>query len=184
MAAGSRSRGSVLLARVEAAQARKADAIGVNRVTIARWETGATTPPDEFRGRLQELWGIPPSAWDEGPTASTGARPAAIVHEDELGAASMSVEGRVEEIERALDRLMRDLNADQDMSKRDRGTVLESATRMVTYLAKLKGTYELGARLFKLPVYVRWKALVVEALKPWPDAMRAVADALAKAGDE
>lgn len=190
-----RSKAAILLARNGMPQAEKALRLNVARNTIGRWELGHTRPPLALRPRVREVFGIPESCWEllpEDPdppgmpvvAVTREPMPAEYEDDEELGAGSASVDGRVIEVERALRELMREVRDSQGSTPRERATVLESVTRTLGQIARMRGTYELGARLFKLPVYSRWKLLVLEALKPWPEAMRAVAEACRKAGEQ
>ncbi len=185
-----RSKGAILLSRVALGQAEKALRVGVNRVTLNRWEGGHTRPPAELRARVCELWGIPDEAWnllpsDPDPPGMPVRDPAddGPLLDDELGALSMTPEGRIAEIERALDQARAEAMIDPEGARR-KVDVLDRLMSAALRVAKAQGTFELGVRLFRLPIYQRLASEIRELLKPCPACMRRVADGLQKLEEE
>jgi transcriptional regulator with XRE-family HTH domain len=185
------TKAAVALRRIVMTQPEKAVRLGVSAFTVHRWETGATRPPKDLREKVRAVFGIPIEAWELLPSEpDPPGMPMApapdddpILDDEELGAEAQTIDGRVSEVERALRTLMSEV-AKSEGSARERANVLETVTRTLGQIARMRGTYELGARLFKLPVYRRLRTALLDALKPYPEAMTAVADALEKVAAE
>jgi len=92
----------------------------------------------------------------------------------------MTARANVHELLVALKRVADDVNADDDASVADRLAVLRASVAPLKLLGQLTG--ELGASettVATSPHYRRIRSAIVEALRPFPDATRAVAEALA-----
>lgn len=87
---------------------------------------------------------------------------------------------KVDSLIRALERIAADLPPDASVA--DRATILRASVQPIRLLGQLTG--ELGtseANVVASPFYRRVRALIVEALRRHPDALRDVVDALERA---
>lgn len=178
-----KSRGSVelcaLLEAMGGTRSEQAERFGVSKVTLLRWMSG-DTPAAAMRLRIRTLGGPLPEAWDEIlPTAPSEPPP-----RGELPALVPATAEATRDLATRLHRL-----AEQEIRSLEEGGGEEppakrlgriaSAADIVVQLGKLTGAAGIDERrIVASPAWARLWDRMCNALEPWPDAMRACADAL------
>lgn len=170
--------GQRLLLALKAKRAEVADACGVSGPLVSQWKSGSKRPTGAARRALADTYGIDPGAWDRAPgTTGASSLPAGSKAPPALpadGCKPTTLGEVVEQLE--LLRAMRS----EDLVHSER-LKLEDTIQKVS---ALKARLEREAELFEdravkaAPFWRRVRAKIAEALKPYPDAARAVAEAL------
>lgn len=151
----------------------------MSRAAAGYWCTGAKKPGPAKREILREWLGIDPTWWDEYPKASaTSSSPAAQVAAESSPttppAAKTSIPvgslAMAAELEKRAQRMMQNLENDPLVTPLEEAKVMASIAGTLNLLAKLTGEYELGRRLFKLPIWQRIRAAHAAGLKGHPQA--------------
>ncbi len=182
-----RNRGAVLLTRTAQAQEAIGQAIGVSRVAVSHWQNGTTKPAPAARKKMRKEYGIPEDAWDEDANAELAglygkhcAEVRAQPSEPELVEDEIpeGVLGKARFIESVLYGMLLKARRDDGMVPLERAKVMASCTATLAHLAKITGQYELGSRLFKLPVWKRIEQAHEKALAKHPEAAAALATEL------
>jgi transcriptional regulator with XRE-family HTH domain len=174
-----RSRGSVEFARMPGGVLAKAERYGVGKSTISNWQRGESTPDGAKRERIFEAGGPDPSAWDEvwappaGDTQLPEDEPTEATAEDTAGVAA----GLLVEI-RKLQRELAAPGATADMSIAERVRMVDALAGAADKLGKHTGIKLTTRQILASPLWGEVMTALTQALKPWPDAMRAVADSL------
>jgi len=141
---------------------------------VRRWRSALSVPDADARAVLRRELGIDESAWDTiGATGATAA-----TSTDTLTPATAR-----ERLEQQIERL-RVARADPTASPRSRLDLEKLELQASRALAELEGAVLTERQILASGVWVRVRETVVTALEPWPDAMRAVADALERAEAE
>jgi hypothetical protein len=159
---------------------------GASYEQVGQWISGHRKPSAKWRPVLLEKYKIPIPAWDETPTeggllANLGKAPppAAAPAPTEAPA---NVRGMAESMIRQIRDLQVKAETDPLMTPDDRAKTLARAATVLTAVARLTG--EAGdipeAKLLRTPAFARVRDAMIVALTPWPEAMRAVGEALAR----
>lgn len=164
-----------------------AERLHVGVSTVSDWRRGAKSPGGHARRRLAEVYGIPPESWDRPAQRVGGDRFA-----DDVAPVPMELDTDAPPLEstlRMLDaQLMRLANGGTDEDfKQAEGIRKMLATR--AQQEKDKRTIDAYIERAVInptrqPFYQRTVNLVVDALKPYPDALRDVLAALDAAQEE
>lgn len=185
--AAEQSEGQVLLSAAAERLVDVAERLHVGVSTVSDWRRGAKSPGGHARKRLAEVYGIPPESWD---------RPArSLVPRDELDdnpapMLELDTDGPpLESTLRMLDQqLMRLANGGTDEDfKQAEGIRKMLATRALQEKDKRTIDAYIERSLIsptRQPFYQRVVNMVVDALKPHPDALRDVLAALDAAHEE
>ncbi len=189
-----RSRGSVLLSRVTETQEQIAETCSVSRVAVSQWKTGQTKPSKPKRAVLFETYGITPTAWDEEPIAGETTMPRSKRRAPKVptGIALPRPEIQIPEgaiakaqaLESMAFSLLVGLTEDTESPPLERAKVMASIVPTLALLAKLTGQFELGARLFRLPIWKRIEAALAAGLRGHPKAAVACARELRAVEEE
>lgn len=170
-----------------------AERLHVGVSTVSDWRRGAKSPGGHARKRLAEVYGIPPESWDRPAQRVGGDRLPSAWDLDDVGAAPVvEIDADAPPLEstlRMLDaQLMRLANGGTDEDfKQAEGIRKMLATR--AQQEKDKRTIDAYIERAVInptrqPFYQRAVNLVVDALKPHPDALRDVLAALDAAAEE
>jgi hypothetical protein len=146
--------------------------LGVSARTCERWAAGTRQPRAEELARVLAL--IEPSTLQEknAPLVSEVAAP-----DDALSVVTTTVSTLRAELER--------LRTDQSASARERASVATSLTTATRLLARLSGSLELTEKMIiRAPATARVIKAIIEALRPFPGATEACAQALQKLDEE
>ena len=168
-----------------------AERLHVGVSTVSDWRRGAKSPGGHARRRLAEVYGIPPESWDRPAQRVGGDRLRSAWDMDEP-APAMELDSDAPPLEstlRMLDaQLMRLANGGTDEEfKQAEGIRKMLATR--AQQEKDKRTIDAYIERAVInparqPFYQRVVNMVVDALKPHPDALRDVLAALDAAAEE
>ena len=198
----SRNDGAIQLARSGKTHEEIAQAVGVTRVAVGHWIAGTRKPRKEARNRLLELFGVAVDAWDRlksrgSPFKASGhdvvaggvasAVTSGVTSVTSLVASPVVPEGviaKAVELERMAHDLMKKLHDDEIATPLEQAKVMASVSSTLTHLAKLTGQYDLGRRLFRLPVWARIRRALADGLADFPDAAKSVEVHLRRAEDE
>lgn len=189
---GGRNHGAVLLSRTGQSQDSIALELGVSRVAVSLWMRGASRPssrPAAGRERsarevLAERYGIPVSAWDEEPpkkapasTSSTAAKlsPAPEAPAPARPAAPDDALALADELMGDVQRGIRELREDPEALPLEKARVLASLGQTLAVVAKVTGAFDLGSRIFRLPIWKEIEAALSRGLAGHPEAAAAVA---------
>lgn len=174
--ANARSEGQRLLQAVDASHADIAVAVGATKQAVSYWRRGSKTPDLAKRMRLHELYGIEASAWERPPAsgpASTASSPSLPSLPPRSG-----TETTLQECEAQLAHLHALMSAALVPSERVR--LADVYGKQLALKARLEREQELVEdRLVREhPAWKRIRDSLLAALRPWPDAAKAVAQTL------
>lgn len=200
----SRSDGAIALARTSKTHEEIAKLVGVSRVAVSHWVAGTKKPAMERRSKLLELFGIQVGAWERRDrtrasafdralaAAVTANVSAADTNADTSGTSPDTVTERptpngviakAVELERMAHELMNKLHDDAIATPLEQAKVMASVASL-THLAKLTGQYDLGRRLFRLPVWARVRKALADGLRGHPEAAKSVEAELRRVEDQ
>jgi len=178
-----RSRGAFLLAQVGERQKEIADRVGCNRVEISYYASGERKPGAVNRRKFASLFAIPFESWDEpieetAPAVVVEAPPAALPWLAS-GAPTRALEAYALRLQGELDTLLKTVLANPTGTPREKMQAISAAAETMKRLGYITGeTLEIPpSKLRRLPMWRRMEDLIVHTLEPWPDAMRALAEA-------
>jgi len=169
-----RSRGSLELRKLGTGK-EIAQKTGKTEGYISRILSGRQDPSQGFKEIAADL-GIPIEAWNEtiiDPEIRNPAAPDAP--------APVPTADNVRELTGRLMRTAQELEAEiaQEASVYERMRYLEKLAGITVDLGKLTGASIVNARMLLMsPGWAQVSEVITKALEPWPDAMRAVAEAL------
>lgn len=177
--------GQRLLLSVTASVAEVAGVAGVSKAAVSYWRTGSKLPSSEVRAKLQERYGIHPSAWDRRPGEERATAASAPVSEPRA-----TLAGRVEEstldIAIKRQRLYAEMVEDEDLSAADRLRAGALEAKMIDTRRHL----ERDARLLERDIVQRTSAWAqvrrrtIDSLRAFPDALRAWTEAMGELARE
>jgi hypothetical protein len=153
--------------------------IGKKPVTIDSYKAGRRTPDAETREAIHEDWGGPhPDLWDELVTEApsrTVREPVPVVPVTPEG-----TEGEAAKLLAHIRRLQDDLTnaAPEDHELAARVRMADQLAGAIAKLGQVSGTRVTERAILASPHWLEVEGVIVAALEPWPDAMRAVATAL------
>jgi transcriptional regulator with XRE-family HTH domain len=187
-----RSVGAVSLARTCKTQDEIAAALSCSRVAVSQWLSGTTRPGPEKRARLFELYGIPSTDWDVDAGAERAPAPPmapSAPPKTSSGAIPDSVHGKAEMLEGMARSLLESLQEVDDEGQPtstplERAKVMSSVATTLTTIARLTGQFDVGKRLFQLPIWKAAMRTLEEALRPFPEAAAAVETAFLALEDQ
>ena len=174
------SEGQRLLLEVRGSLAEIAAAVGVSKQIVSYWRRGEKSPSASARAKVHELYGIEPAAWDRVPTGAAPAAPAAARGDRPPAAAVPGARAAtLDEVENLLAWLGRQRN-DPSLKQSERVRFADAETKALALRARLEEKREmLEARTVdEHPRFVAVLGAITAALKPFPDATRAVIAAL------
>lgn len=154
-------------------------ATGASKQSVSQWRLGHKIPSEAQRAKLQVLYGIDVSAWNLSPGAKPRSRP---TEPTSIDPATMST---IDEIH-AHQRRVLELVDDPSFTPPMRMRLLDVYTRALSLKVKMDERREtLEDRAVRESAFwKRSKVAILLALKPYPDAARAVAMALAAVDTE
>ena len=170
------SEGQRLLRLVPGSLSTIAASVGTDKGTVSCWRNGSKVPSSQLRARLLSAHGIDPSSWDRRPEGSASAESPALP----VAQADDSLTG-LEMCKRQLVRLHR-LVDDTGLTSAE----LLKVEHEIGAAIRTKESIEAKAEMLEVRIvreHPTWRAMearITEALRPFPDAAQAVADALAE----
>lgn len=176
MSKAERSEGVFLLMRSGATQEEIAAATGIHRTRIAHYFSGLRKPGDKNKRLFKKHYGVPLESWGRTPKGEPAPKPSLHTYANGGG----SVLARAERLQGMVDSLLAKLDADTKATPLEKAKVMASTASTITLLGKLTGeSQEISeARIVRLPAFRRIVEKMKEALRPHPDAARAVGEAL------
>lgn len=178
--------GQRLLLTLGVKRSEIADACGVSGPLVSQWRSGKKRPSAAGRRALEETFGIPASAWDLAP--GTQVTPS-VPPEGNRGPAPIpapisapsSAAGRLttlEGVNREIDLL--EQMREENLMPSERIKLSDTAGKFYAIRARIEKDAELYEdRVVKAaPFWRRTRAAILEAVRPFPDAARAIAEAL------
>ena len=178
-----RTRGAVMLSAVPGSVRALAARLGASRTSVSDWRSGRTLPSEELRAMLESVCGIPLRAWDERDAAPAKAPADGESVPFDLGASSFRVLcDRLQLIESqgAEATTAEVVNVSKEIRAHEDGA-LKRETGQRAFEERVERALLSPTRQ---PFYQRVVNMVVDALKPYPDALRDVLAALDAAAEE
>ena len=173
-----RSRGSYELGKLGETQEQLAEKLGKSRQLVGFWISGERVPRGKNRDLIEAIVGIDTRAWDQPipPPPKPTPPPADAPLDASVGALAT--------------RLIAILSAELECLEKERGTPLERLrlgekfASTLAQLAKMTGeSAEISeAKILKTPAWKQFKGKLLEVLTPYPDAARAIGEALREVG--
>jgi transcriptional regulator with XRE-family HTH domain len=175
----SRSQGAVVLARTGLTQEAISARTGISRPRISHYMTGQRKPGPANRAKLQRAFGIEPGLWDVAPVESIAVAPTSTGTP-----APASVFDMAGVLQTAVNDQLQKLTTDPSVTPYERSKLIEKLAEALHSIGKLTGeTLDMSEeRLLRLPAWRRVKDAIFAALRPWPEAKVAVAEALEALG--
>lgn len=185
--------GADLLSSLGLTQQQISERTDINIRYINHWTTGRAIPPPSIRVILHKEFGIPPIAWER-TNGATGLDDPNVVRttayvkngSPKLVAASstepidltVAVRMEAEHLIREVQTLRRKVGEDPDLDLAMQARILSQTANTLSLLGKLTGETQIidERKILKLPEWRRILERVAFALKPWPEAMRAIGE--------
>ena len=173
-----RSKGAVLLSRTGLTASEIAVELDVGETIVKYWRLGEKVPPLDKRRSLSKAYAIPVEAWDE-PASLAAVSPMPImgdkVTEADIDRAAVQLFG----VALYLTEKVRSCESVGDMAKVAAGAnaYLEKSARMAGISLDVS-----EAKLLRTPAWRRVHRAIFEALRPFPEAARAVGEAILTIG--
>lgn len=183
-----RSQGSFDLKRVGKTDREIAAILGVTPALVGCYMIGSKRPGPQIRAKIHTTFGIPVAAWDQPistrskPSTATPSTPPTKLPSwvgpasstNEPGGA-MSMARRLEvEIQDQLTRLGNDPTATPE----EKSKITNKLAASILILARMTNQLNSGLALTRAPMWKELENVMFEALKPFPVAAKAVAEAL------
>lgn len=173
--------------------------VGATRQTVHCWRSGTKMPARQMRETLECEFGIPAAAWERAPV-DRPARPSTTRQARKdyayiapaLNPPSPSTTARaqhrerpstLDEVTQLLEELDEDASADGIMPS-ELARIRDTKTKALALKARIEAADALfeAQAILKHPSWRRIRGAMLDALRPFPDAARAVAEALQEAG--
>lgn len=164
--------------------------VGCSKTSVSLYRNARVVPNDDTKARIEAVYGIPFADWLRplsslaSPLAALETRLPPEAKQDGGSLSHTGVTAEALEMASAMLSEARALSAavqsDPEATPGERARVLSSCMSTVTAAGKLLGlTAEIDERkIRKTPAWRRIEDRIVEALRPWPAALRALAEAL------
>jgi transcriptional regulator with XRE-family HTH domain len=189
---GSLALAALVAARGPAALARVVDC---TPGALANWAAGRRSPNAKARAAIAQHFGVEPGTWDRTAPAKDGSarprrprRPRRARQAASAAPLATSPTPTLErldprhEAEQAVRRAKEDLaklDADLKASPRERASAMSALVLSIKALAGIAGEPELTwPTIMRSPLWAAFEDRLEAALRPYPDAARAVVDAL------
>lgn len=192
-AAAQRTLGSVALAKAGHSGEQIARVTGAKYSTVNNWLMGHRKPGRAMRLKLLDQFAIPEDDWDKpidyqppGLMATLASTPIPPRHASappvavELVPTGADVRGELYNLLEQVKTFRHSVQSDPVLTLSEKAKVLGSCGATLGLLYRMTG----GAadipesKILKLPSWQRVERAIVEALEPWPEALRAVGEAL------
>lgn len=144
--------------------------------SVNEWRHGICKPSAAFRPLIDAAFGIPVIAWSQRPS-DEAAPPPSEDDEDEAGATSL------EDVQRLIKQVRRDRKL-PNMLPSERVKLVTAEAGLLKLKADLEARAELSEDRYvrEHPAWIRARNVLSATLKQYPEAARAVADALERLG--
>ena len=165
--------------------------MGATRQTVHCWRSGTKVPARPMRETLEREFGIPAASWERTPVDRPAPRPAkadrpAPARTSAAPLAAPRPAGRpstLDEVTQLLEELDEDASDDGIMPS-ELARIRDTKTKALALKARIESQDALfeAQAVVKHPAWRRIRGAMLDALRPFPDAARAVAEALQEAG--
>lgn len=180
-----RNQGARALARTGETQESIGTKLGVSRVSVCHWLAGETKPNKERRREIESQFGVAPHLWDQevtkSPTMAAPKPEASTMPDDGI---PDGVLGKNRFLEEMAHQMLVELKNDGSATYLEKAKVMNSVAATLKLIAQVTGQFELGSRLFKLPVWKRIEEALYRGLEGHPEAALAVAAELRRVESE
>lgn len=167
-----------MLTRVTGSLSAIAAVIGsTSAQSVFDWRSGAKQPSAPARARMYAALGIPVQAWQQRAKETEDDGAAAEPEPDPV------IGSALEECLQLLATIKRD-RVQRNLLPAERVKLTDAEARLLKLRAELEARAELSEDRYvrEHPAWLRARNLISAALKPYPEAARAVADALEASG--
>lgn len=168
-----RTSGALQFARRVSNQSEFAKKIGVQQGTVSKWANGDMVPTIEFRAIIFRELEIPETDWDVYPELQAKA-PA----NEPIRARRRPVREIAEDLESFVTSVMRRVQDDRMATPVEQAKVAATLAQSLMLLGRISGetSQMTEAAILKLPTFRRVMKDLLDALTPWPEAMKAIVD--------
>jgi len=170
--------GRRLLRELEGSNAGIAEKLGCSKALVGHWRLGTRLPSDAHKEKMELLFGIPRRSWDVKPNAKLHtSTPSTVVltraTSEEGGDDTMRI--TTGQINTILMTLKGDELTDSAAAK-----MRDTLQKLLALRARMERDRDLleDKVVREHPEWVRIKAVIVAALKPYPEAAKAIAEVL------
>lgn len=169
-----KSEGQRLLVASTDSHGDVARAVGASKQIVSCWRRGSKVPAPEARAKIEAAYGIPVTAWDRVPSSPGTAVAVAVQLPPDLSKGST-----LDEIVRAQ-QMIEGLFYDPSIAAIVRVKFVDPLAKILALKARVEREREfLEDRIVREhPEFARLTKALFEALRPWPDAVRAVREAI------
>lgn len=148
---------------------------GASKSSVSAWRRGDTPPSNAMKERIFELGGPDPDAWDEPCDVAPNL---ALAPLGQLTPATSDDTATEAALLLADIRSLRQGLGSSDLDVAQRGRLLANLAAMVDKLGHHTGVKLTTRQILDSPHFIVVADRIIEALEPWPEAMRACADAI------
>jgi transcriptional regulator with XRE-family HTH domain len=181
MDAEMKTEGQRLLLALEGTETDLAAKAGCAAAAIGHWRRGRRVPGAAARHKLELLYAIPRRAWEVAPGEPVPAPPEteAPPETSQPQAADSTLATTRAQIDAILAKLDRE-NSEADLTEGEEAKARDTLSKLLALRARLERDRDLleDRVVREHPEWVRTKAAILEALRPYPEAAQAVAEAL------
>lgn len=176
------SEGQRLFCLVEGTETELADKIACASALIGHWRRGKRIPSDKQKHRLELLFGIPRRAWDIAPGARVPEQKKKEVSEDNELISQANELDTLSITNLQIDEILNALKND-DLSDSAQAKLRDTLAKSLALRTRLERDRELleDRIVREHPGWLKLKHLILNALKPYPTAVKSVIEAI---GDE
>jgi transcriptional regulator with XRE-family HTH domain len=167
---GHLSAGALALRKSGKPQAEIARLCGVSKQTVSRWCNDGDVPAPEHQARLEALGIVRAEQWGKGQLGKSKPQQAPA-----QPVPTTALDTRSELVEQVC-RLRRLIG--ENLSPAASVQVERALGQALVAISKIDGTAITELTIVRHPAHRRVMAVILAALEPYPEAMRAVADAL------
>lgn len=172
-------------ARMPGGVVAKGQRFGVSKSSVSNWCRGDTQPNDAIKERIFEAGGPDPAAWDEVWKPGEGAGDVELPSDEELGAPPAADQASVAEAAAfqlaQIQKLQRELAAPggmADMRPDERVRLQLQVSDAIGKLAAFTGVKLTHRMILASPLWHELIGVITVALEPYPEALKAVAEAV------
>lgn len=175
-----RSEGQRMLLHVTGSmQAIATEVSARSQTSVADWRSGKRVPSVEARARIQEAFGIPIEAWSHAPTTDDPAAVEAPATPPPLADPHAPIPSSLEACLSLLSQIQRD-RVVPNLLPAERVKLADAEARILKLRAELERQAEFSEDRYVRdhPAWLKVRREIAHALQSFPEAARAVADAL------
>lgn len=171
-----KSEGQRLLLELDASIAEIAETVGCSKAIVSYWRAGRKVPADATRASLETAYAIPRLAWD---VEAGGEVPAAKPDAPEDDGIEDAGEADALELSKARLRALHRQLQRAGLTGSARAKIEDTYAKQLALRARLERDHAINLDAFlRGPEWARVKEALFAALKPYPEAAKAAAEAL------